>query len=121
MANYFTLAPQQPHRPTIDINHPKVNTYRYSDYDLRNPEFRARFFIPPDAEVRCYRQPITSLVYSFLAFIRPFIHSQGGQSQPEYVALPPRAVTRASPAFSAPEYVLARSAGGRRFPVRFLG
>lgn len=121
MASYFTLVPQQPHCPTTGIDHRKVSTYRSSGCDLRNSEFRARSPIPPDAEVRCYHQPITSLVYSFLAFIRPFTHSQGGQSQPGHVALPPRAVTRALPAFSAPEYVLARSAGGRGFPLGFLG
>jgi hypothetical protein len=51
MASYFTRAPQQPYCPSSGIDHREVTTSRCSGCNLRNPTFRARSPIPPDAEV----------------------------------------------------------------------
>src|SRR4051794_32141503 len=51
MATYFTRAPQQPYCPTTGVDHRTVTTYRCAGCNLRNPNYRARSPIPPDAEV----------------------------------------------------------------------
>lgn len=51
MATYFTRAPQQPFCPTTGVDHRTVATYRCAGCNLRNPNYRARSPIPPDAEV----------------------------------------------------------------------
>jgi hypothetical protein len=51
MASYFTRAPQQPYCPSSGVDHREVTTSCCPGCGLRNPTFRARSPIPPDAEV----------------------------------------------------------------------